>query len=108
MKKRVSVRELMDYYARNKPKEISFATENQPWYKVSDPCKVRCTFPVMMICENPNLVCLKSGRNTICFDRVELAEVDTDATVLGTVVKLFCGSQSESNDAEASYILVVA
>lgn len=108
MKKRVSVKELRDYYAKNKPKEISFVTENQPWYRVSDPCKVRCTFPVMMIYENPNLVCLKSGGNTICIDRVKFAEVDTDATVLGTVLKLFCDAQPESKDVEASYILVMA
>lgn len=108
MKKKLSVRELRDYYARNKPKEISFVTENQPWYRVSDPCKVKCTFPVMMICENPNFVCLKSGGSTICFDRVQFAEVDTDATVLGTVLRLFCGNQHGASDAEVSYILVMA
>ena len=108
MKKKVTVRELIDYYSRNKPKEISFSTENQPWYRVADPCKIKCTFPIMMIFENPNIVCLKSGGNSVCFDRVKFAEVDTDATVLGTVLRLFCESPAGASDSDASYILVVA
>lgn len=108
MKKKVTVRELMDYYSRNKPNEISFSSENQPWYRVSDPCKVQCTFQVMVIYENPNLVCLKSGNNTICFDRIKFAEVDTEASILGTVLRLFCESPVGAAEADKSYILVVA
>lgn len=108
MRKRVTVRELKDYYSKNKPNEVSFLTENQPWYRVSDPCKAKLTFPVMMICENPNLVCLKSGSNTLCFDRVKFAEMDTDTTVLGTIIRLFCEDSFESPDTCASYILLVA
>lgn len=103
MKKTVTVGELKSYCSQNKPKEISFLSENQPWYRVSDPCKVRCTFPIMLIYENPNLVCLKSGRNTICFDRVKFAELDTDSTVLGTTINLHCGNA----ETDVSYILIV-
>lgn len=108
MKKRVTIKELKEYYSRNQPREISFLSENQPWYSVSDACKIRCTFPIMMIYENPNLVCLKSGNNSISFDRVKFAEVDTDITVLGTILRLFCESPAGALDSETSYILVVA
>lgn len=108
MKKRVTIREMKDYFSENKPREISFVSENQPWYKVSDPCKIRCTFPTILISENPNLVCLKSGCDTICFDRVKYAEVDTEFTVLGTILRLFCGDAAGESGSGASYILVVA
>lgn len=108
MKKKLTISELKDYYARNQPREISFWTENQPWYHVSDPCKFRCTFPIMMIYENPNLVCLKSGSNTLAFDSVRFAEIDTETTALGVVLTLFCKNASSLTEEDTSYILIVA
>ena len=96
MKKTVSVRELKEYYKNNKAQSVQFYTENQTWYKASDPCKIRMTFPIMLICENPNLICLKSDPNTIFFDRVKFAEIDTESTVLGTLITVFCGEFGKS------------
>lgn len=104
MRKRCTVGELKRYCSQNEPHRVSFVTENQPDYTVSDPCKVQYTFPTMLVYENPSIVCLKSGDNTVCFDRVKFAEVDTESSVLGTIIQLFCGSQT----VERSYILVVA
>lgn len=99
MKKRMTIGELKQYCTVHKPSSVRFATENQVWYKVSDPCKVSVSFPIMLICENPNLICLKSGANIMSFDRVKFVEIDTDMTVLGTVFDLFCGdSTSTGND----------
>lgn len=108
MKKKLTIRELKDYYNCNQPREISFWTENQPWYRVSNPCKLRYTFPIMTICENPSLVCLQSGGNTLSFDRVKFAEIDTETTILGTVLTLFCANTSDLSAEDTSYILVVA
>jgi len=104
MKKTMSVRELKDYCDRNKPRKVLFSSENQPWYKVSDPCKMQFSFSIMLIYENPNLVCLKSDTNTLSFDRVRFVEMNTELTVLGTALTLFCGECS----CERSYTLIVA
>lgn len=107
MKKQLTVGELRAYYACKKPKELSFCSENQAWYTVSAPCKFGLSFQTMLVYENPNIVCLKSSNgSTISFDRVKYAEIDTDATVLGTVLTLFCGNpQCEPSD---TYVFVVA
>lgn len=107
MKKTVSVRELQGYFDRHKINSVSFYTENQQWYRTSDPCKIRMAFPIMVICENPNLICLKSGANTISFDRVKSVEIDTEATVLGTVLTLFCGDFN-SDGYDITYTLIAA
>lgn len=107
MKKTVSVRELKEYYDLNKPHYVLFQTENQDWYKTSEPCKLRMSFPIMLICENPNLICLKSGANTLSIDRVKCVEIDTSATVLGTVLKVFCGDFN-SDGYDITYTLISA
>lgn len=89
MKKKLSVRELKRYCEEHKPHCIYFKTENQAWYRTSDPCKLDMAFSIMLICENPNLICLKSSGNTLSFDRVKSIEVDTDASILGTVITIF-------------------
>lgn len=107
MKKIISVKEFKDYCDKNKPRSIIYQTENQKWYQVSDPCKAKMSFPIMLICENPNLICLKSEANTLSFDRVKCIEVDTESTVLGTLITVFCG-EFETNDHDITYTLIVA
>ncbi len=107
MRKRVSVKELKEYCERNKPKQVTYYSENQDWYRVSDPCKLRMHFPIMLICENPSLICLKSGTSTICFDRVCSVEIDTETTVLGTILTVYCGC-SGAKEPEITYKLIAA
>lgn len=107
MKKKLSVRELKRYCEEHKPHCIYFKTENQAWYRTSDPCKLDMAFSIMLICENPNLICLKSSGNTLSFDRVKSIEVDTDASILGTVIAIFCGDFNTAEH-DITYKLVVA
>ena len=107
MKKKLSVRELKRYCEEHKPHCIYFKTENQAWYGTSDPCKLDMAFSIMLICENPNLICLKSSGNTLSFDRVKSIEVDTDASILGTVITIFCGDFNTAEH-DITYKLVVA
>lgn len=107
MKKTVSVRELQEYLAKTRIHSVLFCTENQRWYRASDPCKVRMSFPIMLIGENPNLICLKSGMHSISFDRVKSVEIDTETTVLGTILTLFCGDFG-SDGYDTTYILIAA
>lgn len=105
MKKIISVKEFKDYCEKNKPHSIIYQTENQKWYRVSDPCKVRMSFKIMLIYENPNLICLKSGTNTISFDMVKYIEIDTESTVLGTLITVFCGKFGTSGH-DIAYTLI--
>lgn len=107
MKKKISVRELRSYYEKHKPSCICYQTENQDRYRASDPCKLKMSFPVMLIFENPNLICLKSSGNTMSFDRVKSVEIDTDSSVLGDVFTLFCGDFN-TDDYDITYTLVVS
>lgn len=106
MKNRMSVRELKAYCTDHAVNEVLFSTENQRWYQTSDPCKVQMNFKIMLIGETPNLVCLKSEAGSICFDRVRFVEVDTDITVLGTVLYLYCGGKSAASP-EITYTLII-
>lgn len=105
MKKIINLRELKEYYEQNKPDRIVFQTQNQEWYDISDPCKIEMVFPTMLIFDNPNIICLKCGQNTITFDRIDHVEIDADYTVLGTTINIFCGN-SGSNKPDAVYTLI--
>lgn len=105
MKKRVSMRELKEYCSQNKPQQVLFCTEDQEWYCVADPCKLRLSFPIMLICENPNLICLKSETNIMCIDRIKFAEINSEMSVLGTVLKVSCGSMKAA-EPEKTYTLI--
>lgn len=108
MKKQVSVRELKDFCERNPPNQVTYYTENQTYYNASnDLCKLRLHFQVVLIYENPNLVCLKSGASSVCFNGVRFAEIDTESTVLGTILTLYCGNSKASKGAE-TYTLILS
>jgi hypothetical protein len=51
------------------------------------------------------MICLKSGANTLCFDRVRCVEIDTEMTVIGTVFTVFCGGRNDKEQ-ETSYTLL--
>lgn len=62
-------------------------------------------FPIMLICENPNLICLKSETNTMCIDRIKFAEINSDTSVLGTVLTVSCGNM-KATEPEKTYTLI--
>lgn len=104
MKKKVSVHELKKYCEAHRPRKISFNSENQSWFCASDPCKVDLTFQNMQVFDNPNMVCLKSGANTLYFDRVHHAEIETDGH-FWTVFTIFCGERGKQTP-EVTYKLL--
>lgn len=107
MKKHVSIRELKEYCEKNRPSEVTYYSENQDSYRLTDPCKFRMHFQTMVVCENPNLICLKSRTGTICFDRVRSVEIDTETTVLGTILTVYCG-RAGKRGTEVTYKLIAA
>ena len=107
MKKVISVHEFKEYCKTNRPNSIIYLTENQAWYRVADPCKIDMSFPIMLIYENPNIIFLKSGNNTILFDMIKYIEIDTESTVLGTIITVYCG-EFGTDGYDITYTLIAA
>lgn len=81
--------------------KIVFWTENQEWYTVANPCKIRMDFTDILVYENPNVICLRDRSNTIAFDRVNEIRLDNKSSALGDIVTVICG------DGEYRYTLVI-
>lgn len=107
MKKQVSVRELKEYCERNSPNQVTYCSENQGGCKGANLCKLRLHFQAVLIYENPNQVCLQSNSSSVCFNEVRFAEIDTESTVLGTILTLYCGSSRASKPGIA-YTLIIS
>lgn len=106
MKMRMSLSELKEYCSNCGFTAITFWAENQSWYCAVDPCKVRVSFPMIQVHENPDGVYLRSGENCIGFEQVRYAEVDTDRSVLGTVITLYCNKSSPLIPERNTYTLI--
>lgn len=91
MAQQMSLWELKKYYERSKPKQITYYTEDQDWYWVLDPCKLRLHFDTITVLCDTNMVCLKSGKSTMFFDRVRFAEIETEVPAIGVVLTIYCG-----------------
>ena len=102
----VSVRELKAYCERNSPNQVTYYSENQTGCKNAALCQLRLHFQSVLIYENPNQVCLKSGVSSICFNEVRFAEIDTESTLLGTILTLYCGNSKASRRHEAHRLIM--
>lgn len=107
MRKIMSIRELERYYKRRSPRQILYCTDNQTWGGVSNPMKAVLTFTSMVMACNPNMICLKSGENTVWFERVKNVVVDPDRSPLGTVLDIVCGD-SAGNENDIHYTLITS
>lgn len=105
MKKTMSIQEFKDYCKNKKLRSILYTTENQNWYSIATPCKMELSFSTMLIAENPNVIYLKSGSNSLFIGRVKAVNVDTECSVLGSVFTVFCGDM-RTQDADNTYTLV--
>lgn len=108
MKQKFSVRELKEFCEKNPPKEITYYTENQN--TAYEPCILRLHFQNVLIFENPNTVCLKSDKNSVCFEQVRFAKVEkiqVSSVNLGTVLELHCGNRRTPKQT-AVYTLVLS
>ena len=90
MKVRLSVKELRNYFERRNQFTVIFNSENQEWYWVADPLKIRMVFSKVKVLENPNIVYLIDGNNSIGLTQVSHAEIDNCCCVLGYVLRIIC------------------
>lgn len=106
----ITVGELKEYFAKNKPKKITYWSENQPDYNVFNPIEARFEFPIVRVFENPNSLALSTGIKSDGFDlvirRLKFAEFDTKTTVLGTRISLYC--EVGATQPKISCVLIVA
>ena len=99
MRKSMSVSELKRYYEGRNVRRILFCSENQSCDNVENPMKVNIAFTSMLVACNPNVICLKSGDNTLHFEKVKCIYLDADRSPLGTVLDIVCGdSNTREND----------
>ena len=91
MKKTVSVGEFKEYCDSHSPQKFSIHSVDQEGYCAADPLKFALAFPRVLIYENPNVICLKSGENTVRLDFVRRVEINTGNSATGTIFTVFCG-----------------
>lgn len=104
MKKRVSLGEFREYCDHHRFRNVAFWSEDQPQFCAGDTQKIQAVFPLMYVCEHPNLVCLRSGENSMLFSKVKYVDISTDAHIPGSIFTLFCGENAKKNT-ESTYVL---
>lgn len=105
MKEKLSIHELKAFCEENPPNQITYYAENQD--TACAPCRFRLHFQTMQVYENPNLIYLCAGNGSLCFMRVKWAEIDTESSVLGTILKLYC-KRPETPRSTAVYTLIIS
>lgn len=92
MKKKMTVREFDKFLDTQAISEIILYYQNQPAGHELYPLGLNLSFPTIRTSLYPDAVYLQDGGNTVTFFGVKHANVDTEKSVLGTVVNLFCES----------------
>lgn len=108
MRKRVSLGELKDYCASNRPRQFSFYSTDQAWYNAGDPFKARISFRSMSIHESPGCVHLTNGKDVgVSLRCVQFAEIDTETLRSATILTLFCGPDGTPDIAKPYRFFVI-
>lgn len=100
--KRVS--EVKEYFNKNKPSKIIFMSENQDDPDFADPIVLSLTFSSIIIGQNPNVVYMTDGNNSLRINMVSGFNIREDPTAIGAEVDIVC----RCNGKERTYTLLVA
>lgn len=106
MKEKMSVGELRRYFQDHCPNEVFYCTDNQIWDTIDNTVRARLSFTSIVMMCHPNVICLKNGNNTICFEQVKHIYVDTEKSMMGTVLDIVCGCKY-AVDIERRYTVIV-
>lgn len=90
MKALLRLTELKRYYEEKKPSKIIYCTENQEPDGKEGFQNIGIAFHAMTVSESPNLIILKTRDGYISFSCTCYAELETDASVLGDKVTIYC------------------
>lgn len=99
------IKEFNEFLKRCKPAEISFLSENQDDFDVADPCLLQLSFTNMLVHENPNVVYLTGGANSMRLDRVKNIEFYEKATPIGALIRVHC-KNPQSRSGESVYTII--
>ena len=94
-----------EFIARHKPKVISFLSQNQDQFDVSNPCLLQLSFTHILISKNPSVIYLTEGVNSLRLDRVKYAEFSEKITPIGSLIKIYCCDPNKCNG-EAVYTII--
>jgi len=100
-------KEFKEFIARRKPKTLSFLSENQSSYDVAEPCVLQLSFTNMLISENPGVIYLTNGENSMRLDRVKSVEIVEDVSPIGSLIKVFCKNPRVPTGV-SSYIIIAS
>lgn len=107
MKNQVTLAELREFLAHNKPSKVIYSTEEQRWYNGMDTCCMEISFENILICEFPNLISLQSEQGDMCINRVRYVEIERPEPAQETRITVFCGGKRAQNP-ETTYTLIAA
>lgn len=100
-------KEFKEFIDRRKPKVIHFLSENQDVFDVADPCVLQFSFTNMLIHENPNVIYLTGGMNSMRLNRVKSVEFYEKATPIGILIRVHCKNPL-SKSGESVYTLIAS
>lgn len=106
MQKKVNIGELRAYCEETAPQKIAFYTENQRSPVTTSTLVIHSSYSKIQVFDRRALVCLSADGNMVCFQCVKYATIDTDASLLGTLITLRCGYGMPEED--VLYTLIVA
>lgn len=99
-----SIAEFKKFISKKQPKKIIFVSENQDDFDVADPFVLSIVFSSIFVGENPNVVYMTDGTNSIRLNMVKRIKVQSENSVIGTEVKILCLRREQ----EKTYTLLVS
>lgn len=101
------VDDFKEFMKRCKPTTLSFLSENQDDFDIAEPCILQLSFTNILIHENPNVIYLTGGANSMRLDRVKSIEFNEKATAIGTLIRVHC-KNPYNRSGESVYTLIAS
>lgn len=99
--------EFREFMRRYQPTTLWFLSENQKNFAVAEPCVFQLCFTNMFIHENPNVIFLKGGENSMRLERVKSVEFDENETMVGALIIIRCKNPMSSTG-ESTYTIIAS
>lgn len=98
------IAEFKKFLSEKQPRKIIFMSENQDDFDVADPFVLSVAFSSIFVGENPNVVYITDGANSVRLNMVKRIKVQSESSVIGTEVKVSCLGRER----EKTYTLLVS
>lgn len=109
MKKLMNIMEFRRYTKTANLGPVMYRSDNQEWFRDTDPIRFKVTCTIREIRPELGLIVLSSRDGSeICFSRVVHIGIDTECSVLGTVITLICKNGTCRNSQIAYKLIALA